>query len=328
MTVADSFRGGGARGIARFLAGHQGCDAGFDVARDRGQGSGRLRITCKGCGASIEYRAAEARNLADAEARTLDGARFGSPREPAAVVVSGAPIAGPAASAAGSGRAAGEADAERARGRLPSLAIAAIIVAGACLIAIGLLRGGGQGDGDAARTPTIATGPAPGSAGAAAPSRGSGAPTQGNGANPGNAPSEPRPRLSRRSVLGRFSLGVPAGWEQGVVDGAFVVSARGGRAEVRVFFQRGGTSLSALGSSASGFLASEHPGATVSRSRRGRCGERRGIRVAADYASGSELACVLRAGGYSYLVLRRVDNGADPAIRAAARASFASFRPA
>jgi hypothetical protein len=61
MAIGERFRSGGAHGIARFLAEHQGCSSGFDVRRDRG---GKLSITCEGCGASVEYQAAEAGELA------------------------------------------------------------------------------------------------------------------------------------------------------------------------------------------------------------------------------------------------------------------------
>jgi hypothetical protein len=61
MAIGERFRSGGAHGIARFLAEHQGCNSGFDVRRD---GGGKLSITCEGCGASVEYQAAEAGELA------------------------------------------------------------------------------------------------------------------------------------------------------------------------------------------------------------------------------------------------------------------------
>jgi hypothetical protein len=50
--------------VAQFLASHQHCDVGIDVTRDQGPGSGRLKITCKGCGESVEYLAAEAAEMA------------------------------------------------------------------------------------------------------------------------------------------------------------------------------------------------------------------------------------------------------------------------
>ena len=59
MALGERFRSGGARGIAQFLAEHQHCDAGFDVRRDEAPGSGKLTITCQGCGQTVSYNAAE-----------------------------------------------------------------------------------------------------------------------------------------------------------------------------------------------------------------------------------------------------------------------------
>jgi len=64
MAPGERFRGAGSAGVAQFLASHQHCDAGFDVRRDRGPGSGGLKITCKGCGESVEYLATEAAEMA------------------------------------------------------------------------------------------------------------------------------------------------------------------------------------------------------------------------------------------------------------------------
>ncbi|MBM3666202.1 MAG: hypothetical protein FJW90_01750 [Actinobacteria bacterium] len=64
MAEGERFRSEGARGIARFLSEHQHPEAGFDVSREAGPGSGRLLITCLGCGASIACRAVDAGEMA------------------------------------------------------------------------------------------------------------------------------------------------------------------------------------------------------------------------------------------------------------------------
>ena len=72
MTVGERFRGegepqgGSARGIADFLSHHQQCNAGFDVQRDADAARGRLSIACRGCGQRVEYKAAEAGQMAAA----------------------------------------------------------------------------------------------------------------------------------------------------------------------------------------------------------------------------------------------------------------------
>ena len=45
-------------GLSRFLIQHERCGAGFDVAHPAGLGSGRVSITCRGCGARHEYATA------------------------------------------------------------------------------------------------------------------------------------------------------------------------------------------------------------------------------------------------------------------------------
>lgn len=69
MAVGELFRGGGgARSIAEFLSQHQHCDDGFDVHRD----AGRVSIACRGCGQRVDYKPAEAGQVA---AATLPPAR-------------------------------------------------------------------------------------------------------------------------------------------------------------------------------------------------------------------------------------------------------------
>jgi hypothetical protein len=46
------------QGLSRFLVQHERCGAGFDVAHPAGLGSGRVSITCRGCGARHEYATA------------------------------------------------------------------------------------------------------------------------------------------------------------------------------------------------------------------------------------------------------------------------------
>ena len=88
MSPGERFRGAVSSGVAEFLASHQACDAGFDIKRDRSRGSGRLRITCKGCGQSVDYLAAEmaAEPPVDHPEAAADGA--GAPAAPSPQPVS------------------------------------------------------------------------------------------------------------------------------------------------------------------------------------------------------------------------------------------------
>ena len=74
MAATKGTGSGPASGIARFLAEHQDHEAGFDVGRESGAATGRLKVTCLECGKSVEYRAGEAAEQAErALAAGLEG---------------------------------------------------------------------------------------------------------------------------------------------------------------------------------------------------------------------------------------------------------------
>ena len=214
MALGERFRSGGARGIAQFLAEHEHCDAGFDVRRDQAPGSGKLTVTCQGCGQTVSYNAAEVGEIGafdlpeDALTRTEDRAPIDRPPVPAATPNGAGP---PAVSDSGSvvttGPGPRPAGGNRS-GRLPRWAVPAaigvLIAAGIAMIAVGLIRSGGDGQTDEdAPAPVEAEAPV------------EPAPPETAPAEPA-APADPAPAgqvaLQNRS-FGAFTVGVPAGWD-------------------------------------------------------------------------------------------------------------------
>jgi hypothetical protein len=333
----ERFRSGGARGIARFLSDHQHCDSGFEVSREAGAGTGRLSITCKGCGHGITYKAAEAGELA-AGPQLSNGGNAHAPELPS-LAPSPRPPAGPRTPAPGpvSPPAPGPVGTEPVRGgrgRLPRWLVPAliglVIAAGVVMIAIGLTRSGGEAASPEGGTPTApaeATAPAETAPPAETePEPPPPAETAAPAPAPAPSPSAQGARLKRREVDGRYAIGVPVGWDGESDDGVLSITPPGGVAAIRIFYEPGAESDMELAEGARGFLADEHDGAQVGRPQRIRVGSIRGLEVTATYGGGTETAMVLTRGGYSFLVLRRVDRGASEAVAGEASASFASFR--
>jgi hypothetical protein len=342
MALGERFRSGGTRGIARFLADHQHCDAGFDVRRENEPGSGRLKITCLGCGQEITYKAAEAGELAGIGLPAVNGeaaAAVEEPRPPqppqptppraepgrervpgpprrdrAAATVRGFPPPRPS---------------RRASPRIPSwiplILIGALIAGGVGMIILGLTREDEQPQapaGTAAEAPAEQTPPSDEAAEEPAPAEPAAPPA---GDQPDAAPADVE--LTQRTFARRFEIGVPAGWEDGVADGAVSLSAPGDTAEIRVFFEKGERPTGELAGAASSFLQGEHSGAEISAPRQIRVAGRRAARVRATYGGGEEIAIVLSARGFAYLITERVDRGASPQVEAEADAALQSFRP-
>ena len=188
MAVGERFRSGGARGIARFLADHQDCDVGFDVRREAGAGTGRLSITCKGCGAGITYKAAEAGELAAGPQVENGGAGLAEP-PPAPKEDAFKPVP----------RSPRRSTDRRLTGWIPMFLIGALVVAGLVLIAVGVLRSDGESDssGPTAPTPTENTAPAETTPRSAPPAQ----------APPPPQREAPEVRLKRRDFEQRFAIG-------------------------------------------------------------------------------------------------------------------------
>jgi hypothetical protein len=284
--------------ISRFLAEHQDHDAGFDVGREEGSGTGRLRMICLGCGQSIEYRAGEA---AEIPPEIPTGPKAGRPPTR---------------------------ERERPRKRKPAdrtqaglirkhpLAFGILIAAALVLAAILLLTDNGSGPAKKS-TPT-----APASA-----------PVTTQPVTPVTPPpAEPTsqsrpPRLHVATFADRFRIGVPGAWHSGERGTATVLSGPGGTPEVDVYYALDSRGLDELGSSAVRFLRDRHPAGKVAAPVPTRVGDLRGLQVEATYPDGSETAVVLTSGGYAYLLVKRIDRHDEPFRVRQAAASVDSLRP-
>ena len=356
MALGERFRSAGTRGIARFLSDHQDCDAGFDVRREDAPGSGKLLITCQGCGESVAYRAAQAEALAglglgggteNGEAHQMGSTAIRRPVAPTGSVPTPPPASqapapepspgsipsaeppGPPARTGDPGRppvppALGSAAGEGRRfpSWLPTALIGGLIAAGLAMIAIGLMRSD-DSDPEPEPAPPAAEQPPPEQPAPEQP-----APEPG-GASAEAAPEEPGDEvaLSRETFAQRFALGLPPGWDQGREDGAVTLEAAGGVAAVRVFFESGERPTGELARAAAAFLADEHSGARVGAPRDTRLGGSRAARIEANYPAGEEIAVVLSGDGFAFLILSRVDRGASEQIEREAEAIVESFEP-
>jgi hypothetical protein len=298
MTTGERFRGSGARSITRFLEEHQACDAGFKVGRDV-PGSGKLQIVCKGCGAVGDYSAASA-------------AALGSPPEEVR-----------RRGAAESARLEVRPRPPRRRGRpwVARAAIAALVIAGAALIAIGVLAQDDEGGTPAEpEQPPAQAEPAARQAPDAARNAAAAARRA--------ARLREKIRLQGEVFSDRFSIGVPSSWSSGGLEnGGTGLFSSDGHAAVRVYYEVGGADVEELARGAARFLGNEHPGAQVQPAVRKRVGSLRGLSLTAEYPGGSERAVVLSSDGVSYLLLEQVEAEATPFRRLQANAALQSFRP-
>jgi hypothetical protein len=286
--------------VSGFIATHEQCGYGFQVAPSR-SGPGRLHLVCGGCGERAEYRGDDVAVLEEHgidASQAAQGRRFRPSRESMERWLP-APAALP--------------------WWVPNAYILGVIAVGLGLIAFGLLHDrqsghailGADSHPAAPRAADAAATPSPPPAPKAKPAQ----------------PARKPPDLHRLVVLNRFSVGVPAGWTGGTQSGAVVFVAPGGSAELRFFLQPGTTPPSRMVDRAHSFLAREHPTAKITAADSLRLGKLKALDLVARYPGGAERAYLLSTGGYSYLILSRVDGDAARSVRTDSGAIVRSFRP-
>ncbi len=301
------------RGVSRFLAAHEDCGAGFQITRTGGPGRPRLRLLCQGCGQRAAYAAGDDGLVGDEAPPEDNGVTTVESPPPKADPGSGAADWLPAPAALPPW--------------IPNVYILLVIGAGIALLAFGVMRQDDDGGGD--------SGPA---FGPQQPAQLPAPVTNSPEPSPPVVAAEPpiSPRLVKRakaqldpvSVLGRFTIGVPDGWSQGTSGGAVVFAPSDDRVELRIFLQPGAEPLNRLERKASGFLKREHPGARLAPADSLRLGKNKARELRVTFKGGSEVAVVLSAEGYTYLLLGRLE-GRPPASREALMAaSLHSFRTA
>jgi hypothetical protein len=302
-------KGIAARGVGRFLAEHEDCAEGFQIARESGGARGALQLVCSGCGQRTGYGGAAPELLAshgiDA-GEAAGGGRFRPSRESMERWLP-APAALP--------------------WWIPNAYILLVIAVGLGMIAFGVLH---DRPGDRAtlpgqapsQTPTTVTPPlAGGNAASAVPAP---APRP-EPAKPQNRPA--RSDLHRVEVLDRFAVGIPSGWSSGMAGGGIAFVAPGDDAEVRVFLQPGESPPVSHTGQTADFLRSQHSGAKVGHARRVRIGGERALELVSRYPGGRETAAVLSADGYTFLITSQVERSASASLKADSRRVMKSFRP-
>ncbi len=304
MAPGERFKGGGAPSIAQFLAEHEACDAGFNVERSDQAGSGRLRISCEGCGKSTGYRMAEAGDM-DAAGSVIPPATAGKPY--AAVK---------AADFEQARRTAERPSKPSARRRIGVPLAVLGICAAALVVGAAVL---GSDDDEPAPDPD----PAPSAA-----------------VEPDPAPVKPEPQappkkltvngveLERRTFADVFSIGVPAGWEAVDSDDEKAeIEAPDQSAAVTVYFGPSDLSPIEFADTSELFLEQRHDGAVVGPLYPAKFKGRAVARARISYDGGEEIATFFSRGGVSYLLLKRVEGNASRRQVREAEATLDSFTP-
>jgi hypothetical protein len=333
-------------GLSRFLVQHERCGAGFDVAHPAGLGSGRVSITCRGCGARHEYATATieverevriepappAQRVERPAPRSREAAPR-APRRPARIPPRPAPYpdmqrhageemvtpeqAPPREPIPATARPRSSPAAESALRRVwrsPGTTVALVAVA---LLALGFgVIAILDDDGDnppvqPASSPPPAPAPAPEAPGPV------GSPVPG-----ANQPPTSPVRTER------FTLEVPRGWSKRTESGGLVLEpGGGGRVEVQVYYQRSpGLSRTRMAQQTSQFLAGEVPGAALFPGEVEIDG-RPAYELTARGPGETAIAVNVLRGPYRYLLVRRIFAGAKPQTSQTAGRVVLSFRP-
>lgn len=304
MAPGERFKGGGAPSIAQFLAEHEACDAGFNVERSDQAGSGRLRISCEGCGKSTGYRMAEAGDMA-AGGRVLPPGTAGKPY--AAVK---------AADFEQARRIAVRSAENSSAARRIGVPLAVLGICGALLVVgVAVLGSDDEEPANDPEPPSAAVVPDP---------------------PPVDPPAKAPPakltvngvELERRTFADVFSIGVPAGWEAVDEDDEKAeIEAPDSRAGVTVYFGPSDLSPIEFASTSELFLAQRHDGAVVGPLYPAKFKGRAVARVRISYDGGEEIATFFSRGGVSYLLLKRVEGNASRRQVREAEATLDSFTP-
>ena len=299
-------------GLSRFLVEHEACDGGFDINHPSGVGSGRVTVTCSGCGARFEYlrdgiaAGGEAGTQPPPAPPAEPRRRPPAPARPAPARRPGRP---------GSDRPARPRGEDRPRDAGPSRplrwndprALALIVLAAAAVTfaVISIADGGDEG------TPAPETGEAP-----ASPGAGQGSPGSGE-----TGPGEEGAAADFAGIrTATFAIGSPRSWSQGVSGRALLLRAPSGAAAVRVYSQRApDLGLRSMAAGTAGLLRRRSGGGEVSALERTRYRGYRAFRMQARSKRLRLRATGILAGDRRYLILTSLRRGAPARARRDAR---------
>jgi hypothetical protein len=289
-------------GLSRFLVEHEPHGEGFDVAHPAGLGSGRVSITCRGCGALHEYATATIEVERELTVEAL-------PAQPAAEQI---PSATP-----GTARPVTTEKRPPRQMRRSRLVTAGLLALAVAALAFAIVRLANDGGSDSS-TP-LTTVPA-------------------NTVQPATPPPAPEPPPKPPAANGTgatvpvttpaFALRAPRGWAQDTAHGGLLLHPRNGRSvSLQVFFQRRpGLSLSAMTAQTAAFLGSRGAD-SISPPQRLRVRGDPAFRITARTPNGNITATGIRHGATRYLLASRLSDGASGKQRAELTAVEGSFRP-
>ena len=285
-------------GLSRFLVEHEPHGEGFDVAHPAGLGSGRVSITCRGCGALHEYATATIEVERELTVEALP------PRTPEAEPL---PAATP-----GRGRPLREDEPPRA-GRRSPLVTAGLLALGIGALAFAVVRLATDGSDS---PPPAATAPQTAAQQPALPP---------SPPPPAGAPAAPS---TAAVTTPAFALRAPRGWAQDTAHGGLLLHPRNGRSvSLQVFFQRRpGLSLSAMTAQTAAFLRSRGA-ASISAPERLQVRGDPAFRITARAGDGALTATGIVHGPTRFLLLSRRRDGVSPALACELTATARSFRP-
>ncbi len=291
-------------GLSRFLVEHEACEGGFDINHPAGVGSGRVTVTCGGCGTRYEY-------LRDQV--SADGTAAAPPETPQRRAAPAAPER-----RRGEGRVADRRDPERPprdaggshrprpqrRRRLEPLALGLIaLLVGALVFAVIRIAGGGD-DGEQAPPPATA----------------------------GEQPAAGEAQETADRYLGvrtaSFAVAAPPGWSHRVAGRALLLRPPAGAVSVRVYSQRAPElGLAGMAAGTAGLLRRRSGGGEVSGPNRVRYRGYRAFRMEARTRERRLRATGILAGDHRYLILTSIRRGASAPVLGQARRAELSFKP-
>lgn len=354
------------KGLSTFLIEHEPCGSGFDVSHPAGVGSGRVSMTCRGCGSNYEYATATIEFEREVEFMPIGGhdstdAVAPPPLPVPTHFVQPAPAEieqGPAdddspdleADSPPPTKPGGKPGAKSPGGRRPPkgwtrerLITAGLLLFSAAALVFAVIRiAGDSGEStNPAEPPTPAA--APPAAHAKAPA--SAAPTHKAPATAQAKPkaaqpkpaAEPKPKQPQKPAVDtrvvkteRFSVTVPKDWTQRTASGGGILLAPPGSAQVslQVFYEDDPSlSIGKMSVQTAGFLSSRDPQAAVSAAKRLRVAGDPAFEVTANGPAGTQDALGVVADPYRYLAIVSADPGTPKSVRATAQQALLSFEP-
>lgn len=320
------------KGLSRFLVAHEPCGAGFDVSHPAGLGSGRVSMTCRGCGETYEYATAtiEFEREIELEPLAVDATAPADPAAPGgAAVVTPPPAPPPELKAENEDEDRPEtkpgppppeprrhSSGRRTRDRAIVAVLLIFAFAALAYAGIRLAR-------DRSSSSSSSTGAPANTTAAAAPKATKQAPAK-------RSKPVTRPAAGEKLVrTARFSLVVPRDWTRRTEGGGLLLSAPGGAgASIWAFYESNPQmSMPTMTAETARYLRSRPPGGSLSGPTRLRVGGYPAFELRDRGRSGSQTARGVLAGPYRYLAVEEVRAGASASARAAADRALRSFRP-